>query len=227
MVLLAFGGREASAQGAAIVFSVIGDVPYGVSELPDLQQHVADHNLYSPSRFLVHLGDMLFGECLEARYAEVHDALLQLAVPAFIVPGDNEWNDCDDPDLGWSYWETYFLGLEQNFCGTPTVERQGVRPENFAFVSSGVLFIGINLVGGSVHDEDEWDLRLQQDATWVSQQLSGKKSQVRAAAIFAQAGPGSSSRAAFFNSSCSSDRPRSMVRSPFPFSALDYAIDPP
>ena len=187
MGLFAFGVREASAQGAPIVFSVIGDVPYGVSELPDLQQHVADHNLYSPSRFLVHLGDMLFGECLEARYAEVHDVLRGLAVPAFIVPGDNEWNDCDDPDQGWEYWETYFLGLEQNYCGTPAVERQGVRPENFAFVSSGVLFLGINLVGGSVHDEDEWDLRLQQDANWVGSQLTAKKSQVRSAVIFAQA----------------------------------------
>lgn len=180
--------EPARSQNVPITFSVIADVPYGVSELPNLEQHVADHNLYSPSEFLVHLGDLLFGECLEERYVEVADVLSALAVPTFVVPGDNEWNDCDDPDLAWSYWSHHFLRFEQELCGAPSVEVQTVRPENFAFVQKGVLFAGINLVGGS-QDPAQWDLRLQQDADWVRHQLETKRAQVRAAVVFAQAGP--------------------------------------
>jgi flagellar hook assembly protein FlgD len=80
----------------------------------------------------------------------------------------------------------YFLGFENNFCGAPFVERQSVRPENLAFVSKGVLFIGINLVSGGPPGAQQ--IR-QQDADWVSQQLQAKGSLVRAAVVFAQAGP--------------------------------------
>jgi hypothetical protein len=196
-VLLAAG--PARAQHVPITFSAIADIPYGVSERPLLQQHVADHNLYSPSEFLVHLGDLVFGECLEDRYIEVADVLKGLAVPVFVTPGDNEWNDCDDPDLAWSYWARHFLRFEDNFCGTPPVEIQAVRPENFAFVRKGVLFVGVNLVGGRVSDGAEWDLRLLEDADWVDQQLREKRPQVRAAVVFAQAGPGDSNRTLFFD----------------------------
>ena len=36
------------AQGQPIIFSVIGDVPYGTNEKADFQQHMDNHDLYSP-----------------------------------------------------------------------------------------------------------------------------------------------------------------------------------
>jgi len=170
----------------------MGDIPYDSSEAVVLQQQIIDHNKYSPSEFIVHLGDFRGSEsdsCIESDYSSVADILKTLTVPCFIVPGDNEYNDCADPTQGWAYWAQYFMNFENNFCGAPLVERQSVRLENFAFVNNGVLFIGINLVGGTVHDWDEWNARMQDDADWVSQQFQGKVSQVRAAVVFAQAGP--------------------------------------
>ena len=117
-------------------------------------------------------------------------SLRSLSVPAFIIPGDNEWNDCSDPDQAWAYWVAHLLAVDQNFCGVPLVERQAVRPENFAFVKSGVLFIGINKVHGGVSGAEE-DTRLQQDADWITYQIQTKGSAVRAAVIFAQAYPSS------------------------------------
>lgn len=180
---------------------MVADVPYTTSELAVLDQHVTNHNRYSPSDYLVHLGDIKGSSsaCVESVYQDVANVLLGLAVPAFVIPGDNEWNDCDDPDEAWDFWETYFTDFEGNFCGTPPVQAQLVRPENFAFVDRGVLFIGINLVGGSVQSSSEWSQRLQQDADWVSQQLSTQQPNVRAAVIFAHAGPGQSKHATFFN----------------------------
>ena len=179
---------SASAQGQAVTFSVIGDIPYSGKE-GLFQGFVDDHNLKSPSKLFFHVGDIKSqtAECPESYYAQTFDIMAQLAVPSFIVPGDNEWNDCADPNAAWALWQAYFTDFEQNFCGAPAVEAQAVRHENFAFVRDGVLFIGLNLVGGSVHDRAEWDLRLQQDADWVEVQFTSKAPQVRAAVILAQA----------------------------------------
>jgi len=181
------GTTETTLADSPIIFSATGDVPYGSSEVSVFQQQIDDHNVYSPSDFFVHLGDILSGSesCSESRYQQVADIMHMLAVPAYIVPGDNETTDCSNPGSGWNLWVKYFMRFENFFCGTPATERQTSRPENFAFVKNGVLFVGINLVGGNNDTKI-----LQDDATWASQQLSGKKSSVRAAVFFAQAGPG-------------------------------------
>ncbi|MFP6864406.1 MAG: hypothetical protein VCA35_00585, partial [Roseibacillus sp.] len=61
------------------------------------------------------------------------------------------------------------------------------RPENFAFALEGVLFLGINKVGGLVHDAAEWERRLRDNGQWVTDQFSQHRGTTRAAVIFAQA----------------------------------------
>ena len=182
--------------GEPIIFSATGDVPYAAGDDAIFQQQIADQNLYSPSEFFVHLGDIKSQTvaCEESIYSKVAGYLLKLAIPVFIVPGDNETTDCQDPAQGWAWWVQYFMNFELNFCGAPVAEKQAARPENFAFVSKGVLFVGINLVSG-VSKEIQAD-----DATWVEQQLGQKISEVRGAVIFSQCGPSSSgARATFFS----------------------------
>ncbi|HSF16394.1 MAG TPA: Calx-beta domain-containing protein [Vicinamibacteria bacterium] len=185
-------GVEESAwgQGDPITFSVIGDVPYSVSEKADFQSHMDNHNLFSPSEFLVHLGDIKSGStsCVESWYSDMANSMKTLAVPGFIVPGDNEWVDCSNPNQGWAFWVTHLLRLEQNFCGTPVVEVQTVRTENFAFMKSGVLFVGINKVSGGLSSQEK-TARLQDDADWVTQQFQTHGGAVRAAVVFSQADP--------------------------------------
>jgi len=189
------------AQGQPITFSALTDIPYGSSEYALMRQYVAEHNRYSPSAFIIHLGDLLNGTCDESKYANVAEIMKGFAVPAYIVVGDNEYNDCANSVLALSEWRKYFANFEQNFCGAPLTEHQSARPENLAFTQNGVLFVGLNLVGGAVHDQNEWNARLQEDANWVSQQLQAKVSQVRAAVIFAHAGPEGSTnnRVLFFS----------------------------
>jgi len=173
------------AQGEPIIFSATGDIPYGSNEVPIFQQQIEDQNLYSPSEFFVHLGDIKeqSDQCPEIYYSSVADDLLELAVPVFIVPGDNETTDCPDPVQAWDYWVQYFMDFQLNFCSAPITEKQAIRPENFAFVNKGVLFIGINLVSG-VSSAIKND-----DAAWVEQQFQEKVAQVRGAVIFSQCGP--------------------------------------
>ena len=189
--LLAIAGpfSRAYAQGKPITFSAFGDIPYNNSEYALIQQYAVNHNLYSPSAFIVHIGDMLTGSCDEKKYADLAQIMKGFKAPAYFVVGDNEYTDCDNPAQGLAYWKKYFLNFEQNFCGAPLAEHQSLRSENFSFMWNGVLFIGINLVGAStIHDQNEWDIRMQDDADWVSQQFQAKVSQVRAAVIFAQTG---------------------------------------
>jgi hypothetical protein len=181
---------SAWAQGQPISFSAVGDVPYSLAERAEFQQHMDNHDLYSPSEFLVHLGDIKSGgsECTESWYREMATYLRSLSIPAFIIPGDNEWNNCTNPTQAWAYWVTHLLAVEQTACGLPLLERQTVRTENFAFVKSGVLFIGINKVNGGLSSSEQ-QARLQQDADWITYQMQTKGSAVRATVIFAQAAP--------------------------------------
>ena len=194
LMCFVFGASQSAwAQGQPIVFSAVGDVPYSTGEISEFQEHMDNLDLYSGSEFLVHLGDIKAGggTCAESWYQSMAASLRSLSIPAFIIPGDNEWNDCSNPTQAWGLWVKHLMAIEQNFCGLPVVQRQSVRQENFAFVKNGVLFIGINKVAGGL-GSGETQTRLQQDADWISQQLQQKGSTVRALVVFAQASPSGS-----------------------------------
>jgi hypothetical protein len=181
LILLSLS-QWAWAQGQPVTFSATGDVPYGSSQVPVFQKQLDDHNLYSPSAFFVHVGDIFSDDeaCADSRYSGMATMLKGLKVPAYIVPGDNESVDCKDPAEGFGFWLNHFNNFEQNFCGAPLTERQNGRPENWAFTLNGVHFIGINMAGSSSH---------QPAADWVKQQLQAQASQVRAAVVVAHYRP--------------------------------------
>lgn len=175
----------------ALVFAAMGDGPRADDEWAMLERQLEDEGKDGRSKFIVHVGDIWGGADYlpEEHYVRVAQCLKRSAIPVVIVPGDNEWNDLDDPDLGWKYWERHLLGLEQHWKNAPALWRQDVRPENVAWVSNRVLLIGINLVGGAVHDPDEWATRHLQDAQWVSENFERYGAGVSSAVVFAQASP--------------------------------------
>lgn len=172
-----------------VIFSVMGDVPRSEVEKILLQEQIRKHNKSSPAQFVFHVGDIKSGKspCYEDNYELVAGYLKQLNVPVFIVPGDNEWNDCEHPDQAWNYWEKHFMSFDQNWEVTFEVQRQQNYPVNIAFVQNDILFIALNLVGGRIHDQTEWDKMLQNAVEWVNLQFQQKG--VFAAIIFAQANP--------------------------------------
>ena len=108
--------------------------------------------------------------------------------PVFIVPGDNEWNDLDNPSQGWEFWTRHFTAFEKNFPNAPLAVRQTARPENFAVELNHVLILGLNIVGGTVHDKAEWAARHSEDLAWVREQFAAHPDS-RAAVVCAQARP--------------------------------------
>ena len=185
-LLILLGASDWSrAQGQQVIFSATGDIPYGSGEFAVFDQQIANHNKYSPSAFLIHVGDIISGSdpCDELTYSKVATSMKALAVPGYIVLGDNESVDCKSPLSGFNYYLKYFQDFEKNFCNAPYTEKQTGRPENWAFTLNGVLFVGVNLAYGGSSAQ-------QQAADWVTQQLEAKGSQVRAAVVFAHYPPG-------------------------------------
>lgn len=102
-VLLFFQRTDNPGSDAAVrevlLFSVMGDVPRSDAEKEILRRQIDRHNAVGRARFVVHVGDIKSGQspCTEAAYDSVARILKSLDVPLFIVPGDNEWNDCIAP----------------------------------------------------------------------------------------------------------------------------------
>ncbi len=179
----------------SVRFSVMGCGPYTPVAERAIAGYIAAENKEKTSEFMVHVGDIVTGKAKqwkEDQFIKVANLLKEKnRIPTFVVPGDNEWTDHEDPDLAWSWWEKHFTGFDKNWdtSALGPIARQEVRPENFAFTHKGILFVGINKVGGVVYDEEEWRERLKDDGDWVKKQLSDHAA-TNAAVIFAQASAG-------------------------------------
>jgi hypothetical protein len=174
-----------------VVFTAMGCGPYSEAAETALERFIRLENQIATSSFMIHCGDIVTGRNKrwpESQYEKVAGILTKgNQIPTFIVPGDNEWNDQDDPDQGWAFWSRHFLRFDMKWTPPGLVERQNGRPENFAFIKDRVLFVGINKVGGLVHDADEWQKRLADNGRWVAELFAKYSDKVHSAAIFAQA----------------------------------------
>ena len=141
------------------VFCVIADTPYNPSQRTELKAQL--NNLASDCEFLVHLGDIKSGQtsCIEYIYQDMRSMLLRSHAPSFIVPGDNEWNDCPQDQIsdGWTFWNRHLLGIVDSWNHGFNIIRLHNRPENVYFVHKRTLFIMLNLPGGQIIDG--WDSR--------------------------------------------------------------------
>ena len=57
----------------------------------------------------------------------------------------------------------FWYKLEHTFA----VRHQPGYQENYYFIHKKTIIFGLNIVGGRVHDEDEWFLRLTAEIDWV------------------------------------------------------------
>lgn len=172
-VLLIIGGHwlPGAEPRARVVFYAMGDVPYEPVEDTLLPKQVSE--LPRDAEFVVHVGDIKSGAtpCDEAVYNKVFGMLTQSKATVFIIPGDNEWNDCANPDQAWQYWQKYFTRFDRRWSHRFPVFRQIEQQENFSFLHGGVLFIGLNIVGGRVHDLQEWKRRHADNLDWTRRNL--------------------------------------------------------
>ena len=188
-VMIASRPVEAGKPSPLVRFCAMGDVPYAPVENQLLPRQVAE--LPAAGEFVIHVGDIKSGStpCDEAVYNKVYGMLSQSRAPVFIIPGDNEWNDCTDPAKAWAYWQKYFTRFDRRWNHRFPIFRQIEQKENFSFVHGGVLFVGLNIVGGRVHDPDEWKKRHADCLAWIRQNLQQFGSTASSLVIFGHAQP--------------------------------------
>ncbi|WP_417387025.1 hypothetical protein [Gimesia sp.] len=180
---------QSSKPETQVTFYVMGDVPYKPAEDIELPKQISE--LPDDAEFVVHVGDIKTGStpCNEGVYAKVAGMLAKSTVPVFIIPGDNEWNDCANPTEAWKFWEQYFMRFDRRWQHSFRIFRQLEREENFSFVKGNVLFIGLNLVGGRVHDPAEWKQRHAENLDWVRSNLRRFGKEISSLVIFGHAKP--------------------------------------
>lgn len=190
LLFLSFLIMSCSEKSKPIIFSAIGDVPYSKKEVKDLKSTLKIHNTNSNASFLIHLGDIKPGgePCKKEVYEDVAKILKKSDKPVFIIPGDNEYNDCDHPKKAFKHWKKNFLHFNENWESAWETTYQPEQKENFTWTEGEVLFVGLNLVGGKVHSKKEWSERLNSNADWMESLLEKNKSKgLKALVIFGHA----------------------------------------
>ena len=191
----AYGSSNAAAYwnvGEPVTFYVTSDVPYNNAEENVLSRDLS--RLPDDAEFVVHLGDVGVAattSCAESMYEDASYILKSSSrAPVFVLPGNQDWNECPNPDAAFDNWMQYFHRFEDNFSHRFAVTRQLGREENFSFLHNGVLFVGLNLVDGTVPDQTEWNVRHQECVQWAEQALNDfEPDEYRAVVLLGHARP--------------------------------------
>lgn len=193
-----------------VVFYVTANIPFTAEEEEQLKQNF-ETITQSEAHFAIHLGNIHNSDttgCDSTTYTRVADLIEDASpLPVFIIPGEEDWNDCDDPDDAWDAWISTFELYNQRWDlssivdgETVTVFREKYQLENWAFVVKGVLFLGIHVVNGIVPDATEFRQRNKLNMQWVKGMSRQHEAAIRAVVICGNAQPGHSTNAGFFAS---------------------------
>lgn len=174
LVLLVAVGASASAGAAPttnqsskpLTLAVIGDTPYGASQLAAFPSLVEDVNRDPKVRGVLHLGDIKTGSspCTSEYFATVAGLFETFADPLVYTPGDNEWTDCHRAGAGGYDPLGRLDAVRATFFAEPgrtlgrheaKVLTQGDDPahatyvENVRWVESQVAFATVHVVGSN------------------------------------------------------------------------------
>jgi hypothetical protein len=158
-------------------FYVMADAPYTDNERQNLMpKHIEE--LDDDVEFLVHLGDLQWAKvdkCREGAYDEASTIMKKSRIPTFILPGDNDINDCNSISHGEEMWTKYFALFDKQYDHSFDVSRWGKLDESFSFVHKRILFLGLNIIGGkpasSSETSDRHSQHLQRIRTIMNDQL--------------------------------------------------------
>jgi hypothetical protein len=94
-----------------VKFVAMGDIPYKLSDRYCLNKQLRELDQQEMGfKFIVHVGDIKSGKdkCNEDRYKDIqeiiahpYNAIGYDTRDWFMIPGDNEWSDCDDRVQAW------------------------------------------------------------------------------------------------------------------------------
>ncbi|MDF3300164.1 metallophosphoesterase [Streptomyces tropicalis] len=143
-------------------FAVIGDIPYGDSQIADFPNVIRQINADPDVRFVDHLGDIKNGStvCSDAYFQKIKSDFDTFEDPLVYTVGDNEWTDCHRPNNGSYNPLERLAAIRKVFFPQPdrTLGRNSVRvtsqadqgyPEDVRYTRADVAFAALHIVGSN------------------------------------------------------------------------------
>lgn len=192
--------KQAMALDNHLNIFVTSDVPFATVEQ---KKFIRDLDMIrNQADFLFHLGNIqnvsLTG-CDLPPYVELSAMLQESKIPSFIVPGENDWANCPDPQAAFERWSNTFVNFPHR-AGRIEIDYQQNRMENFAFQDKGVLFIGLHVIGGRPTSYDEFGSRMNDNLAWMKAMYNVYSEDISGIVIFGNAAPGLLQLKEFFDS---------------------------
>ena len=162
--------------------AVFGDSPYGVNNADTAQfaatpAFIQTINNDKDISLVFHTGDIHSGKqtCSYAYDQSIFDLWQGFKSPLIYTPGDNEWTDCHktkegglDPLTNLGYVRDIFFAnpghaiavdkvvISQANAFDAAFPSDAEYVENVMWAQNGVVFVTVNIPGGSNNDEDNW-----------------------------------------------------------------------
>ena len=188
--------EEVSPESTITTFYVMADAPYSDEERYHLMPRHIDQ-LGDDGEFLVHLGDLQYAavdRCREGAYFEAREILKRSRMPTFVLPGDNDINDCQSMSHGEEMWMKYFHLFDKRWDHSFDVTRWGDLDESFSFIQKRVLYLGLNMIGGTPYSWSEKTQRHQKHVEQVRALLEKHRGKFDVLVLLKHAEPGRNHR---------------------------------
>jgi hypothetical protein len=167
---------------SALSIAVFGDAPYGLNDADSAQfdatpAFIKTINDDPDVSLVLHAGDIHSGKqtCSYGFDQSIYNLWTAFQSPLVYTPGDNEWTDCHKTKEGsqppldnLGYVRQIFFANTGHTLGVdmpvmsqasdfdPTYPSDAEYVENVMWVQSEVVFVTLNVPGGSNNDEDNW-----------------------------------------------------------------------
>jgi len=165
----------------------MGDTPYTDGEARRLDKLIDDMN-QEPLGFVVHVGDIGSSAtgCSDAWLQARKQQFGRIRHKVVIIPGDNEWVDCQDPPARLAAWRRIFCDVALE------VERQpGEFCEHMRWLAAGYMFVTLNVTGSNNNAKNaaEWRHRMAAAHAWLDESAALAKKGRVGLVILIQANP--------------------------------------
>lgn len=158
--------------GRGITMAVIGDTPYGTTQLGEFPALVASINADPKVRGVAHVGDIKTGSspCTTEYFEGIRDLFDTFEDSLAYTPGDNEWTDCHRASAGGydplerldTLRDVFFPSPGMTRGGHPrrvlsqaTDRDHGTYVENQRWINKRVVFSMVHVVGSN-NDLEPW-----------------------------------------------------------------------
>ncbi len=110
-------GSQSRIAPGSVSFYVTSNVPYSASDEDKMVKDLSTLSTYG-NPFMVHLGNIQESKvtlCQSSRYSDVAEMLKNSPMPMFVLPGEEDWSNCPDPNAAWNSWSESFSYFDSNF----------------------------------------------------------------------------------------------------------------